>query len=83
MDDFNWILVLPVVCLAAYGLLTMILSALNRGDSRGPVIATLFGLVMTGVILVVLWAQWKTLGPQETAFGLVRIDGFGLFFSFV
>jgi len=83
MGDFNWLLVLPVVCLAAYGLLTMILSALFRGDSRGPVGATLVGLVMTGVILVVQWREWTIAGPQETAFGLVRIDGFGLFFSFI
>ena len=83
MGDFNWVLVLPVVCLAAYGLLTMILAALFRGDSRGPVIATLVGLVMTGAILVVQWRQWIAVGPQETGFGLVRIDGFGLFFSFL
>jgi NADH-quinone oxidoreductase subunit N len=83
MGDFNWILVLPVVCLAAYGLLAMILSAVYRGDTRGPVLATLVGLVMTGVILVFQWRQWTLVGPQETAFGLVRIDGFGLFFSFI
>ncbi len=83
MGDFNWILVLPVVCLAAYALLTMILSALFRGDTRGPVLATLVGLTMTGVILVFQWRSWVLAGPQETAFGLVRIDGFGLFFSFL
>ena len=83
MGDFNWILVLPVICLAAYGLLTMILSSWQRGDSRGARIATLAGLVMTGVCLLRLWSQWRIAGPLETAFGLVRIDGFGLFFSFL
>ena len=68
MGDFNWLLVLPVVCLAAYGLLTMVLSALFRGDSRGPVGATLVGLVMTGVILVVLWRQWTIVGPARNRF---------------
>jgi len=38
---------------------------------------------MTGASLVHLWLQWRLVGPQETAFGLVRIDGFGLFFSFI
>ena len=38
---------------------------------------------MTGVCLVQLWGQWRVTGPRETAFGLVRIDGFGLFFSLV
>ena len=58
MGDFSLHLVLPVACLAAFGLLTMILSALSRGDSRGPAFVTLVGLLMTGVILVVQWREW-------------------------
>ena len=27
--------------------------------------------------------MWSVAGPMETAFGMVRIDGFGLFFSFI
>jgi NADH-quinone oxidoreductase subunit N len=40
-------------------------------------------MAMTGVFLVFLWSQWQLTGPQETAYGMVRIDGFGLFFSFI
>jgi NADH-quinone oxidoreductase subunit N len=35
------------------------------------------------VILTYLWRATMALGPAETAFELVRIDGFGLFFSFI
>jgi len=83
MGDFNLVLVLPVVCLAAYGLLTMLLSPFLRGNTRVLLVPVLLGLGMTGVSLVHLWLQWRLVGPQETAFGLVRIDGFGLFFSFI
>ena len=83
MGDFNWFLVLPVICLVAYGLLIMVLSPFLRGNSRWLGIAALIGLGMTGASLVRLWSQWTLAGPQETAFGMVRIDGFGLFFSFI
>ena len=83
MGDFNWILVLPVVCLAAFGLWTMILAAFMRSWGRLCGWVALIGLVSTGATLYRLWSQWTVAGPQETAFGLVRIDGFGLFVSFV
>ncbi|NIV47737.1 MAG: NADH-quinone oxidoreductase subunit N, partial [Gammaproteobacteria bacterium] len=83
MADFNFLLVLPVVSLAAYGLLVLVLVPFSRGSTRGLALATLIGLGMTGVILYRLWQHWAMYGPQETAFGLVRIDGFGLFFSFI
>ncbi len=83
MGDFNLVLVLPVVCLTAYGLLTMLLSPFLRGNTRVLLVPVLLGLGMTGASLVHLWLQWRLVGPQETAFGLVRIDGFGLFFSFI
>jgi NADH-quinone oxidoreductase subunit N len=83
MGDFNLLLVLPVVCLAAYGLLTMILVPFLRAGARALGLVSLVGLIMTGWSLLRLWGIWNAAGPQETAFGLVRIDGFGLFFSFV
>ena len=83
MGDFNLVLVSPVIWLAAYGLLTLILSPFLRGNSRWLLIPTLLGLGLTGASLVRLWWNWTLAGSQETAFGLVRIDGFGLFFSFI
>jgi NADH-quinone oxidoreductase subunit N len=77
------ILVMPVVCLAAYGLLALLLIPLVRGASRHLGFVTLLGIGMTGSFLVYLWSQWRLTGPQETAYGMVRIDGFGLFFSFI
>ena len=83
MGDFDLILVLPVVCLAAYGLLVLLLVPFMRGNSRALALATLIGLGMTGGTLYKLWLAWQAVGPLETASGMVHIDGFGLFFSFV
>jgi len=83
MGDFNFTLVLPVVCAAAYGLLAMLLVPLLRGYNRVLGVVALIGLGMTGASLVRLWSDWRIAGPAETAFGLVHIDGFGLYVSFV
>jgi len=83
MSDFEYILVLPVICLAAFGLGALLLAPWFRGNSRYIGLVSITGLVMTGVCLVQLWGQWRVTGPRETAFGLVRIDGFGLFVSLV
>jgi NADH-quinone oxidoreductase subunit N len=83
MGDFDTILVMPVICLSAYGLLALLLVPWLRGNSRYLGLVSLIGLGMTGAFLVRLWSQWSLLGAQETAYGMVRIDGFGLFFSFV
>jgi len=83
MADFNLLLVLPVVCLSAFALLVLLLAPWLRGNSRWLAVDSLIGLGMTGFILWRLWTLWRTVGPMETAFGLVRIDGFGLIFSFI
>jgi NADH-quinone oxidoreductase subunit N len=83
MGDFNLNLVMPAICLSAYGLLSLLLVPWLRGNSRYLGVVSLIGLVMTGAFLVRLWDQWRLIGPQETAYGMVRIDGFGLFFSFI
>ncbi len=83
MADFNFLLVLPVVCLAAYGLLVLLLVPFLKDNSRGLALVSLAGLGVTGVILYRLWVRWSMVGAEETAFGMVRIDGFGLFFSFI
>jgi len=83
MPDFDLLLVLPVVCLATYGLLILLVEPWLRGANRTLGLVTLIGLGMTGYSLLRLWWIVAESGPQETAFGLVRIDAFGLLFSFV
>jgi NADH-quinone oxidoreductase subunit N len=83
MADFNFVLVSPVVCLAAYALLLLILVPMFRGNGRMLVLATLIGLGTTGFTLWRLWSLCNVVGPMETAYGMVRIDGFGLVFSFI
>lgn len=83
MGDFSFALVLPVATLAAYGLLVLLMVPMLRGNPRVLAVAALIGMVVTGWLLVRLWDQWQALGPLDTAFGMVRMDGFGLFFSFI
>jgi len=83
MGDLSFPLILPVVCLAAYGLLALASVPLLRGQSRMLALVTLLGLGMTGAFLWQLWRTCAVAGSQETAHGMVRIDGFGLFFSFL
>jgi NADH-quinone oxidoreductase subunit N len=83
MGDFHVMLVMPVVCLASYGLLALLLAPALRGASRALGVVTLVALAMTAAFLVRLWGTWSAGGVQQTAHGMVRIDGFGLFFSFI
>jgi NADH-quinone oxidoreductase subunit N len=83
MVDFDFFLALPVIVLASYGILAMLLAPWMRGSSRALGGVALIGLMMTGWSLFRLWRLIEVTGPQETAFGLVRIDPFGLFFSFI
>jgi NADH-quinone oxidoreductase subunit N len=80
MADFNFLLVLPVVTLAAFALLALLFF---RGNRWALAIIWSIGLGVTGFTLFRLWDMWREVGPMETAFGLVRIDGFGLGFSFI
>ena len=83
MIDFDFFLALPVIVLASYGILAMLLVPWMRGNSRALGGVALIGLMMAGWSLYRLWSLVQVTGPQETAFGLVRIDPFGLFFSFI
>jgi len=83
MGDFNVLLMMPVITLAAFGLLAMVLVPLLRADGRALGIVALIGVAMTAVSLGRLWHDWRIAGPMETASGLVRIDGFGLFFAYI
>ena len=80
MPDPNFFpLVLPVLVLVAYALLTLVMSPLFRGQSwiLGPV--SLIGIGMAGWFTWGLWKSWRVVGPMEGGFGMVRVDGFGLF----
>lgn len=83
MGDFSFQLVMPVIVLVAYALLSLLMAPFFQRQSKllGPV--ALLGIVLSGMFLVKLWAHWRAVGPLETAYGMVRIDGFGLFFSFL
>lgn len=83
MGDFDFMLVMPVICLTVYGLLGLLLAPWLRGTSRWLGLVALIGLGMTGAFLVRLWLVWRVVGPQATGDGLVRVDGFGLFASFI
>ena len=83
MQNFQIDLVLPVAILAAYGLLGLVLTPLLReksGSVLGPI--SLVGLVMTGWALSRQWAIAAS-GPRVMGGGLVRVDGFGVFFAFI
>ncbi len=83
MADFNFMLVLPVVCVTTYALLSLLMLPWYRGNSRMLGLIALVGMVTTGYSLYRLWEMWRMHGPMETAYGMVRIDGFGLVFSFI
>lgn len=83
MTDFNLFYVMPVVALSAFGLLVLLMAPFYRDNSwiLGPV--SLVGIGLSGYLSKSLWNVWAVEGALETASGLVRVDGFGLFFSFI
>ncbi len=83
MGDFDFQLVMPVVALAAYGLLTLLAAPFFRGRTAVLAWISLLALAFAGMFVIKLWSITGVEGPQTTAFGLVRIDSFGLFFSFL
>ena len=83
MGDFHLYFVLPVVVLAAYGLLVLALAPFFRGNSRILGLVSLLGIGLSGFFTERLWWIWQDHGPLKTAFGMVRVDGFGLFFSLI
>ena len=83
MGDFNYMLIMPVIVLTTYGLIALCTVPLARGNTRILGAIALMGMGMSGAFLLRLWGLWRSLGPQDTAFGTVRVDGFGLYFSFI
>ena len=83
MQNFQIDLVLPVAILAAYALLGLLLTPLLR-EKAGALLApiSLAGLAMAGWGLARQWSEAAN-GPRITAEGLLRVDGFGVFFAFI
>ena len=81
MVDFDLFLAFPVIILAAYGLLALLLVRTLRDNSRFLGAVALIGFAVTGWSIFDLWRRVSAAGPLETAYGLIRIDKFGLFFS--
>ena len=81
MEALNFALVLPVVALAAYGLLTLVLVPAFRSGTRVLGGIALVGLAFTGYTLVRLWGMTAEYGALETAYGMVHVDRLGLVFS--
>jgi len=85
MSELQLPLVLPVVILAAWGLLVLLLAPFFRETGRGlaaavsPWSASLLGVALAG------WAavrQWPGVGISAvTAYGMVRVDRFGVYLS--
>ena len=79
-------LVLPVVILAAWGILVLLMTPFYRETGRGfaallsPWSVSLLGVAFSG------WAsvrQWRGVGPEAatTAYGMVHVDRFGIYLS--
>ncbi len=83
MTEFDLLPILPTVSLSAFALLALVLVPFFRGSSRPIVLVALSGL---GVTVGVLWSLWQACareGAIESAAGLVRVDPFGLYISFL
>ena len=83
MGDFNPTLILPVVALAAFGLLALLFAPVLRGQARVLGGVSLLGVAVAAVSTARLWQLRRAGAAMETAGGMVRVDGFGLFFAFV
>ena len=83
MGDFNLTLILPVVTLAAFGLLALLFAPALKGQARVLGGISLLGIVVAAASAVRLWTLWRVAGPLESAGGMVRVDGFGLYLSLV
>jgi NADH-quinone oxidoreductase subunit N len=83
MADFQSMLIMPVAVLAAYGLLVLLFTPTFRRNSVVLGSISILGIAASAYFTFLLWGSWQQNGPMETAWGMVRVDGFGLFFSFI
>lgn len=75
---FDYLVVLPVLIVAAYAMLALVLTPAFRGRAGALGATSLLGLAVAGVSVVRLGGYSAT-----TAHGLVLIDDFALFFDFL
>ena len=86
MTEFQLPLVLPVVILTAWALLTLLMTPFLRVTPRGiggllsPWGASLLGVAFAAVACVKQWIAIAE-GSATTAYGMVHVDRFGVFFS--
>jgi NADH-quinone oxidoreductase subunit N len=86
MPDLQLPLILPVVILAAWGILVLLMAPFFRETGRGlqalvsPWSVSLLGVFFAGWASVM---QWRGIGPSAatTAFAMVRVDRFGVYVS--
>ena len=66
MGDFNYYLVMPVIVLAAYSLLNLLIAPFFRDRSVVLGAISLLGIGVAGAHVFKLWSYWRQAGPQET-----------------
>lgn len=76
-------LAMPTISVAVFGLFVMLTVPLARLRSGWYAGYALVGIGVAFISNTVLWTRWLDDGPRETAHGMIVIDGFGLFFSFL
>ena len=77
-EIFNSQVVLPVLIVAAYGLVVLVMSPFLRERPSALAWFSALGLVMAG------WASARQWGMRaSTAYGLVRVDEYSVFFNIV
>ncbi len=84
MGDLLILPILPVLILAGFGLLILMPSPFFKGQTWVSWIGALAGIASAGVAAGSMWRAVAAPGAIiETGAGLVRIDAYGLFFSFI
>jgi len=82
-SQFVYQLALPTISVAAFGLFVLLAVPIARLRTGWYAAYALLGIAVAFVANVQLWRMWLEDGPRETAYGLIVMDGFGLFFSFL
>jgi NADH-quinone oxidoreductase subunit N len=86
MSELQLPLILPVVILAAWGILVLLMAPFFRETGRGlAALVSPWSVSLLGVIFACwgLVTQWRGIGNAvaTTAYGMVRVDRFGIYVS--
>lgn len=80
IPNADYIRILPEIVLTVFGILVMLAEPfLPHGSSRKP----LGWIALAGTIFAVIATFYQATAPGAGFFGMVRIDGFAVFFHFV